>query len=82
MKWLNRISGCQFVAGWLAFMAAFALACAIWPEVDRLATALSDPALYLGLTVAAGYLGWSAWSEIWKTHRRRKVDGPRGQAQR
>lgn len=82
MKWLHRISGYQFVAGWLAFMAAFALACAIWPELDRLATALSDPALYLGLLLAAGYLGWTAWVEIWKAHRHRKTAGRRGQVRR
>ena len=57
MRWLNRISRYQFVLGWLVLMAAFALACEMWPELDRLVTALSDPALYLGLTLAAGYLG-------------------------
>lgn len=82
MRSLHRISGYQFVAGWLAFMAAFALACAVWPELDRLATALSEPSLYLGLTLAAGYLGWSAWSEIWKGHRRRRAAGHDRQVRR
>lgn len=82
MKWLNRISGYQFVVGWLAFMCVFALACTVWPELDRLATALSEPSLYLGLLLAAGYLGWTAWAEIWKALRRRRTAGERGQVRR
>lgn len=82
MRWLNRISGFQFVVGWLVFMAAFALACETWPELDRLATALSDPALYLGLTLAAGYLGCTAWAEIGRTRRRRGDAGRHGQVPR
>ena len=66
----------------LALVVALVLGLGLAHRVWTGALRVGNDRLLLGLTLAAGYLGWSAWSEIWKGHRRRRAGGQNRQVRR